>query len=386
MRALRGLGGPLAKFVSFAVITIFFTLVLAATIRNELGGSTNAYYAKFVDATQVEKGDDVRIAGVRVGQVDTVSLVERKVALVSLSLQKIVRLPQGVEATIKLRNLTGQRYIDLVPGVGTPGQFLAEGATIPLTQTHPAINLTQLFTGFRPLLQALSPNDVNQLSLELVQVLQGEGSTVTSLLAHTASLTSTLADKDQVIGEVIDNLNQVLDTVKARDTQLTQLIITVRQLVSGLASDRNTIGEAISSIGELSDTTAHLLDDARPPLKDDIHHLGDLAENLNDRRDLVEHFITFLPKKLDRLIPLGTYASWFNFYFCDLRLKVGPGAPLVPVLQNGAQRCSSGNDATFDFGGAGSGDHANRSGGSSPGWGGPFPGLLNAVPPLGGDH
>ncbi|HEY1973668.1 MAG TPA: MlaD family protein, partial [Pseudonocardia sp.] len=263
---MRSLRGPITKFTIFAVMTIVFTMILAATIRNQIGGDTDTYYARFVDATQVENGDEVRIAGVRVGQVDGVSLVERKVALVKLSVQKFVRLPQGVQATLKLRNLTGQRYIAMDPGPGAPGAYLAPGATIPLSQTHPAINLTQLFTGFRPLLQALSPNDVNTLSMELVQVLQGEGTTVSSLLAHTASLTSTLANKDQVIGSVIDNLNQVLDTVNARDTQLTGLIITVRQLVSGLASDRNTIGEAISSIGDLTDTTAHLLDDARPPL------------------------------------------------------------------------------------------------------------------------
>ena len=183
MRGLRGLGGPLTKFVIFALITILFTLVLAATIRNQLGGSLNTYYAKFVDATQVENGDDVRIAGVRVGQVDSVSLVERKVALVTLSVQKFVRLPKDVEAIIKLRNLTGQRYIDLTPGVGPPEQFLPAGATIPLSQTHPAINLTQLFGGFRPLLQALSPNDVNQLSLELVKVLQGEAHQVDACIS-----------------------------------------------------------------------------------------------------------------------------------------------------------------------------------------------------------
>jgi phospholipid/cholesterol/gamma-HCH transport system substrate-binding protein len=294
-----------------------------------------------------------------------------------------------VQATLKLRNLTGQRYIAMDPGPGAPGAYLAPGATIPLSQTHPAINLTQLFTGFRPLLQALSPNDVNTLSMELVQVLQGEGTTVSSLLAHTASLTSTLANKDQVIGSVIDNLNQVLDTVNARDTQLTGLIITVRQLVSGLASDRNTIGEAISSIGDLTDTTAHLLDDARPPLRDDIHHLGELADHLNDRRDLVKHFITFLPTKLNRLTPLGSFASWFNFFFCTAEVKATPDGPLIPVPVPGGPdpRCTSGNDASFSFEGQGSGDHAFRSGGSGDSSAASVAGLIDTLPLLlGGGH
>jgi phospholipid/cholesterol/gamma-HCH transport system substrate-binding protein len=399
---LRGVGAPLTKFAIFALVTILATLVLAVTIANGIGAPTYSYYAKFTDAAQVSTGDEVRIAGVRVGTVQDVSLVDRKVALVKFALAQSVRLPKSAVATIKFQNLIGQRYISLDQDTAPPNEFLPPGGTIPLAQTRPAVSLTQLFQGFRPLLTALSPDQVNQLSFELVQVLQGEGGTVTSLLAHTASLTSTLADKDRVIGDVIDNLNQVLDTVNARDQQLTQLIITVRELVSGLAQDRHTIGEAISSLGDLTDSTADLLRDARPPLKDDIRHLGHLARNLNDRRDLVEHFITFLPKKLDRLIPLGTYGSWFNFYFCQLEVKVAPNTFLpIQILNTGAgNRCASGNDASFPFEGAGSGDHAFRppkpqpvpptSGPSGKPQGAmtdpasSVPGLVTSIPGLGG--
>jgi len=168
-----------------------------------------------------------------------------------------------------------------------------------------------------------------------------------SLLAHTASLTSTIADKDQVIGSVIDNLNQVLDTVNAKDDEFTQLIITVRQLVHGLSEDRHTIGEAVDSIGDLTDSTADLLKDARPPLKDDIRHLGDLAHNLNDNQDLVERFLSTLPRKLDVLTPLGTYGSWFQFYLCDfdgsltLPAVLGGGTFPLPLITNPATRCTA---------------------------------------------
>jgi phospholipid/cholesterol/gamma-HCH transport system substrate-binding protein len=332
MTSLRGVGAPLVKFAIFALVTLFCTALLAGTISNRLGGATADYSAKFTDATGVNKGDEIRIAGVRVGEVTSIRLVDRKVALIGFAVRKDLALPQSTEATIKFRDLVGRRYIALEQGVGVPGQQLAAGATIPLAQTHPAVNLTQLFDGFRPLFQALSPTDVNQLSFQLIQVLQGEGGTVTSLLAHTASLTNTIADKDAVIGSVIDNLNQVLDTVNNRGSEFTQLVITVRQLVAGLSQDRNTIGDAVDSIGDLTDTTADLLKDARPPLKDDIRHLGDLASNLNDNQDLVERFLTTLPRKLDVLTPLGTYSSWFNFYLCDFNGRLTlPGNIQVPI-------------------------------------------------------
>lgn len=335
MRALRGVGAPLVKFVIFAVITLLCTALLAGTIANQVGGDTTAYSARFSDATAVNKGDEIRIAGVRVGQVDAVRLVDRDIALVEFSVRDDIVLPRTTTAAIRFRNLIGQRYIALErpggPGGVGAAERLPEEGVIPLGQTRPAVNLTQLFNGFRPLLQALSPEDVNKLSMELVQVLQGEGGTVTSLLARTATLTNTIADKDQVIGSVIDNLNAVLDTVNARDEEFTQLIVTVRQLVSGLAEDRNTIGEAVSSIGELTDATADLLDEARPPLKDDIRELGRLAGNLNDNEDLVESFLVTLPKKLDALMPLGTYASQFNFYLCDVQLKISGAIPALPA-------------------------------------------------------
>ncbi len=186
-----------------------------------------------------------------------------------------MRLPQSVTATIKYRNLVGQRYIALDAGRRADERgYLAAGATIPLARTQPALDLTELFNGFKPLFQALSPDDVNQLSYEIIQVFQGEGDTVDSLLANTAQLTTTIADKDKVIGQVIDNLNTVLDTVNAHSTQLSGLITTTQQLVSGLAADRQPISDAIGSLGRLADTTAGLLDQGRAPLRTDIASLG----------------------------------------------------------------------------------------------------------------
>jgi phospholipid/cholesterol/gamma-HCH transport system substrate-binding protein len=347
VRSLRGVGAPLTKFVIFAVAMLLFTAALAATIANQTPGSTTEYSAKFTDVTGVNKGDEVRIAGVRVGEVDDIKLVDRKVALIDFSVAREVVLPRSVQATIRYRNLIGQRYINLSQGVGRPGERLVAGATIPLDQTHPAVNLTQLFDGFKPLFQALSPEQVNQLSFELIQVLQGEGGTINSLLSHTASLTTAIADKDRVIGEVIDNLNQVLDTVNARDKEFTQLVITVRELIAGLSADRDSIGDAISSLGDLTDATAGLLHDARPPLKADIDQVGRLAGNLNDNQELVDRFLHTLPGKLDTLIPVGSYGSWFNFYLCDLGGTFTAPPPVgtvnINVPFNTAARCYANN-------------------------------------------
>jgi phospholipid/cholesterol/gamma-HCH transport system substrate-binding protein len=343
---VRGLAAPLIKLIVFTVVTVVATALLAVSIANVDLSDTNDYKARFTDATLLLPGDDVRIAGVRVGQVEDVGIVDRKQAEVTFSVSTNRKLPKNVTAQIKFRNLVGQRYVALTQGAGgNPNDTLQPGETIPLQRTRPALDLTELFNGFKPLFRALSPDDVNKLSYEIIQVLQGEGGTVESLLSHTASLTTAIAGRDQVIGEVINNLNSALTTINQRGQKLSDLIVTVQQLVSGLAADREPIGDAIDALGGLADTTAGLLQDARQPLKDDIAALGGLVNNLNDSEPVVEHFIQFLPEKTAKLTRLVSYGSWFNFYVCSMSGSVSiPGIitqPIdIPITPQSPARCT----------------------------------------------
>ncbi|RSN54275.1 MCE family protein [Amycolatopsis sp. WAC 04182] len=329
---MRGVAGPAIKGLAFFVITVVATGILAITIANSGVGTTVGYTARFTDATSVNPGDEVRMSGVRIGQVDSVGVVERRLADVRFSVENKRRLTAGATVTIRYRNLVGQRYLSIDPGPDGPA-VLDEGALIPPERTQPALDLTALFNGFKPLFQALSPSDVNQLSFEIVQVLQGEGSTIDSLLEHTASLTNTLAGKDEVIGQVVGNLNTVLDTLNSQGDQFDKLVDVTAQLVSGLAGDAKPIGQAIGGLGELTTATADLLQDGRAPLKDSINTLGDLSKNLADNTPVFEQFLANLPKKLDRIGSMVSYGSWFNFYLCSVKSDAppAPGGPPVGI-------------------------------------------------------
>lgn len=337
---MRGTLSAGVKIAIFTVVTVVLTGMLAATIVNASLGNTATYHAIFTDVSGLDKGDDVRVAGVRIGQVDGISLVDNKNAEVTFELAADRKLPASTTATIKYRNLVGQRYIALGEGAGDPNQMLPPGGEIPLTRTAPALDLTALLNGFKPLLRALSPGDVNQMAGEIVQVLQGEGGTVDDLLAHTASLTSTLAQRDQVIGEVIDHLNSVLAQVNTHDDQLSTLVTTTQQLVSGLSADRGAIGDAVSGLAGLADATTNLLQQGRQPLKDDITQLGGVATNLAANEGLVDQFLTNLPAKLDAIGRTASYGSWLNFYLCgattDAPAAPGGATPGIPVT---AGRC-----------------------------------------------
>ncbi len=312
----RGLLGPLVKGLIFTVVTVLATAVLGITIANTGVGNTLDYYARFTDVTGLVTGDDISIAGVRVGQVEQISVVDRRVAQVKFSVEADHPLPASVTAVIRYRNLVGERYVELDQGPGAVDAMLPPGGTIPLARTQPALDLTDLFNGFKPLFQALSPNDVNQLSGEIIQVLQGEGGTVADLVSQTASLTTTLANRDKVIGSVIDNLNSVLNTVNARGGELGGLVTTLQQLVSGLAADREPIGNAITAMSQLANSTAGLLQQGRAPLAADISGLGQLSANLADNSGLVNQFLANLPIKYQAVGTLAAYGSWLNLYLC----------------------------------------------------------------------
>lgn len=338
----RPLFRPLIYSVIFIVITAAATTVLGLSIANTSAGSgSTGYDAIFSDVTSVQVGDDVDIAGVRVGQVNSIQVVNRNQAEIGFSVEAGRTLPASVTATIYYKDLIGDRYIELAPGTGPPGQNLRPGGTIPLSQTTPALDLTELFNGFQPLFEALSPGDVNQLAAEIIQVLQGEGTTMDTLLTNVGSLTTTLADRSKVIDSVIDNLNGVVSTINAKGGELTTLVTTLQQLVTGLAADRQPIGSAISAMSNLTNATAGLLQQANPPVTADIKSLGALSSTLAANDPVITQALQDLPGKESDIIRLSSYGSWLNLYECEATVTgvqeaYGPAPAGIPVT---ASRC-----------------------------------------------
>jgi phospholipid/cholesterol/gamma-HCH transport system substrate-binding protein len=327
---VRGLLAPLIKLVVFLVVTALATYVLAATISNSSYGAAKTYKAAFTDVSGLEIGDDVRIAGVRVGTIQGIALKKNKpgqhsTALVTFTVQKSRPLPSTITAHLRYRNLVGQRYLDIEQGAGNT-KMLTSKSVIPVSQTFPAVDLTVLFAGFQPLVAGLDPTELNKLSLEIVQTLQGEGGSLEQLLANVATLTNTLADKDAVIGDVIHNLTGVLQAVGERDDELSNLIIQLTGFIHGLSTDRSTIGNAIDGINDLTTSTAGLLTQVRPPLAKDVKSISGLLALLNRNTGTVKYILQQLPPTVGGLIRTASYGSWFNFYLCGLEGTITIGS------------------------------------------------------------
>lgn len=326
------------KLGIFTVVSVLVTGLLAAIMGNIGFGAGTEYQAVFSTASMLEKGDDVRVAGVSVGEVKKVEHYERNNALITFRVKSDVPLTTSSRAEVRFLNLVGDRYLALEAGADADAERLESGDRIPIEQTSPALDLTTLFNGFKPLFQALTPDQVNELSMNLVQVLQGEGGTIQGLLQKTASLTTTLADRDQLIGEVIGNLNTTLATVNSRSEQVTQLVTELEGWMSDLADDRQTIGSSLDNISDLTVEVAGLLQGVRPALKSDIAQLRRLATLLNKKknRDVIKELVDRLPESMTDQTRTGTYGSWYNYYVCGFsgEIKLPAGLGDLPVIKD----------------------------------------------------
>lgn len=333
---------PLAKFAVFVVVMTTLTVFLFMVFEQYRSGSTNSYTAEFSDVSRLKAGDSVRAAGIRVGTVETVDLRPNDHVLVTFDVDRAVKLTSGTKAMIRYLNLVGDRYLEIVDGPGST-RLLRSGAQIPLTQTAPALDLDLLLGGLKPVIKGLNPQDVNALSSALLQVFQGQGGSIESLLAKTSSFTASIAANSQVVQQLIDNLNTVAATIAKDGDQFGATLDRLQRLVSELSADRDTVGGAISSLAAGTTSIAELLTSARAPLTGSVNQLERLSTNIKSELPRLEEGIQQAPINYHRLVRLGSYGAWLNYYLCGVTIRVTDlqgRTAMFPWIKQETGRCA----------------------------------------------
>lgn len=329
----------LTVFVVVCVLGTFGLLAIFTQLRFQ---KEHLYKAEFTDVSGLAVGDFVRSAGVEVGKVKKISISPDAFAVVQFSTDPAVDLTDGTKAAVRWANPIGDRYLALLEGAGGLKR-LKPGGTIALSRTEPALDLDTLLGGFRPLFRALNPEQVNALSGQLIQVFQGEGATIGSFLNQAAAVTNTLADRDELIGQVIGNLNTVLGSFGDQNHQFAKAIDSLSDLVKGLAARKSDISNAVAYTNAAAATVADLLTQARPPLKNVVTQTDRVAKIVADDHDYFDNFLETLPNSYKILSRLGIMGDFFTFYLCDLFLKLnGKGGQPVYVKLAGQDtgRCA----------------------------------------------
>jgi phospholipid/cholesterol/gamma-HCH transport system substrate-binding protein len=330
----------LAVFVGACLIGALALVLVFAQLRFQ--GAEKPYKAEFANVSGLSGGNFVRIAGVEVGKVKHISINRAGNAVVEFSVDDTVVLTEGTKALVRYDNPIGGRYMELQEGAGGV-KPLAPGQAISLDQTRPALDLDALIGGFRPLFRALNPDQVNALSTQLIQAFQGQGATINSLLAQTAAFTNTLADRDELIGQVVTNLDAVLGTLGGQSDQLATAVDSLSKLMQQLAARKTDISTSIAYSNEAARSIADLLSQARPPLKNTVAQTDRVAAIAVADHDYLDKLLNGLPDAYQKLGRQGLYGDYFNFYLCDLVLKLNGkgGQPVyVKIAGQSTGRCA----------------------------------------------
>ncbi|MBO0727905.1 MAG: MCE family protein [Acidimicrobiaceae bacterium] len=315
-----GLKLVIVKVVVFAGLSALITSIVITSLLDVNVHNATGYYADFSNASGLQKGDTVRIAGVEVGKVGAVYL-HGNAARVSFSVDSNQHLTTTTKAAIHYENLLGQRYLSIQPGPGG-GKPLRGGAAIPESRTTPALDLTAVFNGFQPLFSALSPDQVNRLAGSIIQVFQGESGTVQSLVAETAAITNNLADRQQVINSLLTSLASLLNSVGSHDTQVGQLIGNFDSLVQSLAAGKGQLGSAITNMASLTQTVSGQLNEAQPALNQDISGLTGATQTLAANQAGIDGVLKGLNPLLNTLTKVESTGNWINVYICNLTVNI----------------------------------------------------------------
>lgn len=339
--------GTLLRFGSVTAVLLLFTVMITVVFGQMRFDRTNEYSAEFTNVTGLRTGQFVRASGVEIGKVTKTELIDggRRVR-VDFAVERSLPLYQSTTAQVRYLNLIGDRYLELRRGDGEGAdRVLPSGGFIPLSHTKPALDLDALIGGFKPLFRALDPDKVSALATSIVTVFQGQGGTINHILDQTAQLTSAIGERDEAIGEVVNNLNVVLDTTVRHRTEFDQTVDNFEKLITGLKDHADPLAEDTAHLSNAAGTLSDLLSENQGLLHNSINYAEALAQPLVDRRDDVDELVPKIPPAVKAFGRVGSYGDFFNFYVCDSTLLLnglqpGGGVRKVRLFQQPTGRCT----------------------------------------------
>ncbi|WP_204801600.1 MCE family protein [Mycobacterium riyadhense] len=320
------------KVSVFAVVMLLVAAALVVVFGDFRFGPETSYHATFTDVSRLKAGQKVRIAGVPVGAVKGVKLNPDNTIDVTFGVDKRYTLYSSTRAVVRYENLVGDRFLEITSG---PGELrkLPPGGTINSQHTQPALDLDALLGGLKPVLKGLDADKINTISSAVIELLQGQGGALANVLADTSAFSSALGRRDQLIGDVLNNLNTVLGTIDARSAQFSASVDQLQQLITGLAKNKDAIAGAIQPLSSTTTDLTELLRNSRRPLQGILENARPLATELDNRKAEINNDVEQLGEDYLRLAALGAYGSFFNIYFCTVTIKInGPAGSdiLIP--------------------------------------------------------
>jgi phospholipid/cholesterol/gamma-HCH transport system substrate-binding protein len=316
---------PLISLAAFVAAGALSAVVVIQTLDVPVGGATTRYSAEFVGVEGLRDGNDVTLAGVRVGKVaDVRSTTDgpTSIAAVSFSVRSDVHLPGNITAAIRYGDMLGARYLALETPAD-PSGTLAADEVIPLSRTSPPVDLTALVNGFEPLFDAIDPNQINSLARSIVDAFSGRSSAIESLLVRVASMTRGLTDNEQILDELIANLGSVTSDLDSRSADITRLIDGLAELGDVAVRHGDQLVSALEDGSDSMRSLAELLTHAGAPLDAVVADSTATTDAWTANTEPFDRTMTLLPELARSINRIGDYGGWLNLYTCNFTLLAG---------------------------------------------------------------
>lgn len=301
-----------------AIGLVFLLLLLYAAFNASslplIGGGTE-YSAYFTDSANLRSGDDVRIAGVKVGEVKSVTISQSRGVVKASFTVKDSWVGDESTVDLKLKTLLGAKYLS-INSVGTRQQN--PDSTIPVSRTTSPLDVYPAFTKLTKTIDQLNTDNLRAAFQTLAQDFQGTPQYVKPVVTGLSRLSHTISSRDQALRTLLAAAQSVTGTLASRDQDLTKLIDDGNLLLQELDARRAAIHSLLINTQTLSAQLRGLVADNQKtigPLLDNLDRILSLLEKNQDSLDRGIALLGPFYRLYDNLLGNG---RWFDNYIQDL--------------------------------------------------------------------
>ncbi|WP_216654358.1 MCE family protein [Nocardioides sp. zg-DK7169] len=295
MSLLRRAVAPLVV----AVLALAFALTI-------LGGEeTCTLTAKFPRAISIYEGSDVRVLGVPIGKVDSVTPSGTEVE-VHIHYDADVSLPEDAQAVIVAPSVVGDRYIQITP-VHDGGPVLEDGATLEVDSTATPIELDQIYASIDELTVALGPTGANadgalsDLLRTTAENFGGQGAQLNRTIRDFGELSQTLDDnKEELFGSAAE-LESFIGTLARNDTTVRRFNTSLAEVSTMLEGEREELSAALGNLSTALGRVSVFVRENRESLGRNVTGLNRVAKVLVKQRDALDEVLRAGPLALNNL-------------------------------------------------------------------------------------
>lgn len=316
--------GALIALGLFLVAVVFTSVSVWQTLSPPVSGRTTSYSAIFPNVTSLKAGDDVTLAGVRVGKV-TGTGWERQddgsvYAVVDFDFERDIELSQNAAAQVKFKDMLGVRYMGITDAGGAPP--LDRGSRlVPLGV--PPTDVTELFNGFRPVFRLLDPERLNDLTGSIIAALNGNTDVFTATLTGMLDVANVMLQRQAEIEQIANTLPDAMSIVVERRDDVEAAIEGLTDLTTKLAERNGDIIAVLEDGGSTMSKFANLLNTTMPELQRSVTAAADLGGSWSQRNAEFTRTLASLELAAESVNHYSEYGSWFNIYICNLNLRAG---------------------------------------------------------------